>query len=118
MFRSSWPRWRPSLALAAPAGAATTDPIAHDPTLIKQGGWYYDVITGDSGAPDTYLPMRRSRDLVHWESLGPVFTTAAGVDPEELGITPGRLLGARHHLLPRRVPALLRRLAVRAPTTR
>src|SRR4051812_46751160 len=69
----------------APAGAAATDPIAHDPTLIKQGGWYYDVITGDAETK-TYLPMRRSRDLVHWEFLGPVFTTPPQWVLDELGV--------------------------------
>jgi arabinan endo-1,5-alpha-L-arabinosidase len=73
--------------LAAPARAAATDPIAHDPTLIKQGAWYYDVITGDAGTR-TYLPVRRSKDLIHWQLLGPVFTTPPAWVPAALGITP------------------------------
>ncbi|HYP45539.1 MAG TPA: family 43 glycosylhydrolase [Propionibacteriaceae bacterium] len=64
---------------AAPreAAAATrpTDPIAHDPTMVKQGDWYYVVITGDAGRPNTYLPMKRSKDLVNWTELDPVFTS-------------------------------------------
>ena len=68
-------------AAATAAGAATrsgslasTDPIAHDPTMIKQGSYYYLYITGDSGIPNTYLPMKRSKDLINWEELGPVFS--------------------------------------------
>jgi arabinan endo-1,5-alpha-L-arabinosidase len=88
MFRSILAAVAATLALAAPAGAATTDPIAHDPTLIKQGDWYYDVITGDIETR-TYLPMRRSKDLVHWQFLGPVFDTPPAWVPEQLGTTPG-----------------------------
>jgi hypothetical protein len=56
------------VAWPAPARAAATDPIAHHPTLIKEGAYYYDVITGDS-ATRTYLPLRRSRDLVHCQQF-------------------------------------------------
>lgn len=95
-----------ALLLAGPgvARAAATDPIAHDPTLIKQGAYYYDVITGDIETR-TYLPMRRSRDLVHWEFLGPVFTTPPAWVVDALGTTPGdfwapdiRYFGGRYHL--------------------
>ena len=44
-----------------------TDPIAHDPTIVREGDWYYVAITGDAGPDDTYLPMKRSRDLLNWE---------------------------------------------------
>jgi hypothetical protein len=73
--------------LAAPPSAAVTDPIAHDPTLIKQGAWYYDVITGDAGTR-TYLPVRRSQDLIHRESPRPVFTTPPAWVPPRWGVTP------------------------------
>jgi arabinan endo-1,5-alpha-L-arabinosidase len=73
--------------LRAP-GAANPDPIAHDPTLIKAGAWWYDIITGDI-ATRTYLPIRRSRDLVHWEFIGTVFRTAPAWVTAELGRTPG-----------------------------
>ncbi|MBG0565643.1 family 43 glycosylhydrolase [Actinoplanes aureus] len=79
-----------SLVPAAPAQAAppeSADPIAHDPTLIKQGRWYYEIITGDS-ATRTYLPIRRSTDLVHWTYVGTVFDTAPAWVVEELGVTP------------------------------
>jgi hypothetical protein len=72
---------------AAPAGRIADDPIAHDPTLIRQGRYYYSFITGDS-ATRTYLPMRRSTDLLHWSDLGPVFATAPGWVTEQLGTTP------------------------------
>jgi hypothetical protein len=79
-----------TLAQAAPtpAAAAATDPIAHDPTIIKQGDYYYSFITGDAGTR-TYLPMRRSTDLIHWTTLGVVFGAAPAWIPAELGVTPG-----------------------------
>jgi hypothetical protein len=89
-------------AAASPLGAASaastsqagvsqprpTDPIAHDPTMVKEGGYYYVIITGDAGRPNTYLPIKRSRDLVHWEELGPVFTSLPAWVTEQLGTTP------------------------------
>jgi arabinan endo-1,5-alpha-L-arabinosidase len=75
-------------AVAAPAGRIADDPIAHDPTVIKQGRYYYSFITGDI-ATRTYLPMRRSTDLLHWSDLGPVFTTAPDWITQQLGTTPG-----------------------------
>ncbi len=59
-----------------PVSASTerpVDPIAHDPTMVKEGDWCYVAITGDFPS-GTYLPMKRSKDLLHWEELGPVFT--------------------------------------------
>ncbi|MBO0870113.1 MAG: family 43 glycosylhydrolase [Micromonosporaceae bacterium] len=86
-------------AAAAPAGASTatsapqsasrpTDPIAHDPTMAREGGYYYVIITGDAGRPNTYLPIKRSRDLVHWDELGPVFTALPAWVSQQLGVTP------------------------------
>ena len=75
-------------AAAAPAGRIAADPIAHDPTIIKQGRYYYSFITGDI-ATRTYLPMRRSTDLLHWSDLGPVFGTAPAWIGAELGTVPG-----------------------------
>jgi hypothetical protein len=72
---------------AAAAGRVAADPIAHDPTMIRQGRYYYTFITGDSGT-HTYLPMRRSTDLLHWSDLGPVFATAPAWVTEQLGTTP------------------------------
>ena len=79
---------QPALASNSPVGRIADDPIAHDPTMIKQGRYYYAFITGDI-ATRTYLPMKRSADLLHWEELGPVFTTAPEWIPQQLGVTPG-----------------------------
>ncbi|WP_421732998.1 family 43 glycosylhydrolase [Cellulomonas sp.] len=87
------------LGLVAPATAATAgghapapatrpvDPIAHDPTMVKEKGWYYVAITGDAAFDDTYLALKRSRDLVHWEELGPVLTELPAWVLESLGVT-------------------------------
>ncbi len=63
------------LPASVPAPTRAADPIAHDPTMVKEGAWYYLVITGDSGRPNTFLPVKRSKDLVHWTELAPVFTS-------------------------------------------
>ena len=39
----------------------------HDPCIIKAGDVYYLFCTG------TGIPMRRSKDLIHWERAGSVF---------------------------------------------
>jgi len=80
---------------AAGAGAATVaggdaraeDPIAHDPTMVKEGDWYYVLITGDFETR-TYIPIRRSRDLRHWETVGVVFTELPAWVLEAIGATP------------------------------
>jgi len=82
----------PSAPVASAHGTPTgpirpVDPIAHDPTMVQEGGWYYVAITGDSGPDDTYLPMKRSRDLVHWQELGPVFTELQPWVFDALGVT-------------------------------
>lgn len=41
----------------------------HDPTIIRQADTYYLFCTGRG------IPIRRSRDLVHWELMGRVFPT-------------------------------------------
>ncbi|HYN94082.1 MAG TPA: family 43 glycosylhydrolase, partial [Pilimelia sp.] len=71
-----------------PGGGSPTDPIAHDPTMIKEGRYYYNIITGDIDTR-TYLPIRRSTDLVNWTVLGTVFTTPPAWVVAELGVTPG-----------------------------
>ena len=38
-----------------------------DPTISKDGDWYYVYATGQG------IEARRSRDLVNWELLPPVF---------------------------------------------
>ncbi|MPQ96596.1 family 43 glycosylhydrolase [Modestobacter sp. I12A-02628] len=68
----------PSPAITNPplvAGAdRPADPVAHDPTVVKEGDWYYLAITGDAATGRDYLPMKRSKDLLSWEALPPVFT--------------------------------------------
>ncbi|MCU1450197.1 MAG: putative endo,5-alpha-L-arabinanase [Acidimicrobiales bacterium] len=51
---------------AAPRLAGDTTPV-HDPAIAAAGGWFYIYSTG------TGIPIRRSTDLVHWESAGQVF---------------------------------------------
>jgi arabinan endo-1,5-alpha-L-arabinosidase len=45
---------------------------AHDPTIAKDGDYYYVFATGRATGGGT-LPIHRSRDLRHWESCGRVF---------------------------------------------
>ena len=81
----------PAAASATPPSRSEvrpTDPIAHDPTMVEENGWYYVAITGDAGVPHTFLPLKRSRDLVHWQELAPVFTTLPSWIVPALGIDP------------------------------
>src|SRR5262245_37896316 len=77
-------------AVTAPAavGRVAADPIAHDPSIARQGRYFYSFSTGDRGQPHTYLPVRRSTDLLHWESVGPVFTDPPAWVVTELGTVP------------------------------
>lgn len=52
----------------------------HDPTLIKEGEWYYMYSTdvyygGCQGSPlcDARIPIRKSKNLVDWQPIGHVF---------------------------------------------
>jgi len=63
------------------------DPAGHDPTLIRQGEWFYDFTTGVD-APRSYLPIRRSQDLVRWEPVGAVFTLPPAWVVRDLGVLP------------------------------
>jgi arabinan endo-1,5-alpha-L-arabinosidase len=77
-----------SAALATPAVAAPkadppplvagadrpADPVSHDPTLVKEGEWFYLASTGDLATGRDYIPMKRSKDLRTWQDLPPVFT--------------------------------------------
>jgi arabinan endo-1,5-alpha-L-arabinosidase len=73
--------------------ARPADPIAHDPTIAKEGGYYYVVSTGDAQNPGHYLPTKRSRDLVHWQETGPVFTSLPSWVGQQLGTTPADAWG-------------------------
>jgi arabinan endo-1,5-alpha-L-arabinosidase len=53
----------------------------HDPAIAASHGWYYLYSTGPG------LPMRRSKDLVHWQALGSVF--AGGAPPWATQLVPG-----------------------------
>lgn len=57
------------LLLACGTVFAQTGEVAgvHDPAVIRDGEYYYLCSTG------TGLPLRRSKDLMHWERCGQVF---------------------------------------------
>lgn len=61
----------------------------HDPDIAEEDGWFYVFSTGDG------VPIRRSRDLVHWENVGSVFDVPhpAWIDDYEWA-APGMGLGA------------------------
>ena len=66
------PKADPPPLVAGPGRPA--DPVVHDPTLVKQGKWFYLASTGDAATGRDYIPMKRSKDLRTWEDLPPVFT--------------------------------------------
>lgn len=68
-------------------GRIANHPTAHDPSVVKEGRYYYSFSTGEAESR-TYLPVRRSTDLLHWTLVGPVFTTAPAWVTNELGLTP------------------------------
>jgi hypothetical protein len=76
-----------SLVTAGTAGVGrvASDPSAHDPTIIKQGRYYYSISTG------SFLPVSRSADLLHWAQLAPVFAEPPSWVARELGFTPADL---------------------------
>ena len=61
---------------------------AHDPDIAHDGDWYYVFLTGPG------VTVKRSRDLVHWESTDSVFADPmpAWIDYE--WVEPGGGLGA------------------------
>jgi len=63
-----------STGIAAPAGTYQ-NPLSTencpDPAVLRSGGAYYLVST--SGSARDAFPIRRSRDLIHWERLGSLF---------------------------------------------
>ncbi len=87
LFGRSLPRWLPVLPVLAAALPAALRPFrataqapaagvpnaarrVHDPCIAREGDAYYVFSTGPG------IPVRRSRDLVHWEPLGRVFPDA------------------------------------------
>jgi arabinan endo-1,5-alpha-L-arabinosidase len=75
---------------ASPAGAAVQDPSAHDPTLVRQGEFFY-LLDSAHGFKRTLLSLRRSRDLAVWEEAGAVFARPPVWLVRELGELPARL---------------------------
>ncbi len=61
---------------------------SHDPDIARDGDWYYVFLTGPG------VSVKRSQDLVHWESIGSVFDESmpAWIDYE--WVEPGGGLGA------------------------
>src|SRR6478752_4362560 len=71
------------VGLTGPASPATAAPPATAERPVV-------AITGDAAFDRTYLPFKRSRDLVHWEDLAPAMTelpawvlSALGVSAEQ-----------------------------------
>jgi arabinan endo-1,5-alpha-L-arabinosidase len=46
---------------------------AHDPVMIRQNDTFYVFCTGGSVRSGNLIPIKKSRDLIHWESAGSVF---------------------------------------------
>ena len=76
------PHGPPSTVEAARLAGDVT-PV-HDPDIVKSGGWYYVYSTGAG------IPIRRSRDLVHWERVGQVFASGADIWAPDLSFFAGR----------------------------
>ncbi len=80
-----------AVSIAAPVHAASpADPLAHDPSMMRDGAHFYEVDTGGPGVPGS-LFLRRSTDLRRWEELGPVAPTLPTWVPSTLGLEPDRL---------------------------
>jgi arabinan endo-1,5-alpha-L-arabinosidase len=45
----------------------------HDPSIIREGDWFYLVSTNIARETGGFIPCRRSRDLVSWEKCGFIF---------------------------------------------
>lgn len=80
--------WGVPAAVAEPgstfdvASAGHRDPVAHDPSVVAEGRYFYSFSTGD------YLPVQRSTDLLRWESVGSVFAAPPEWVSRELGFVP------------------------------
>ena len=89
----------PALACVASARAQTGDIRVHDPVIIRADDVYYIFSTGRG------IPIRRSADLVHWESAGRVFEEMPDWMPEVVPEARGSLwapdisfFNGRYHL--------------------
>src|SRR3569623_964258 len=74
-----------AMSAAAPAMAAEAPPSinaemtgdlvpTHDPVMIKQGDTYYVFSTGRDRASGKLIPVKTSRDLIHWTAQGGLFS--------------------------------------------
>ena len=96
-----------------PVSRAVGDTYA-DPDVVRgKDGWWYAYATSDplrSGETTRhYIPMSRSRDLVHWTYAGDAFSPAKLPSWADQRPTTRRALGARRPLRGRPVADVLRR---------
>lgn len=84
------PAAEPADPHVATTGRRAADPVSHDPSVIRQGRYFYSFSTGDVAHP-SYLPVQRSTDLLHWTAVGTVFTAPPEWVTRELGFTPESL---------------------------
>ena len=63
----------------------------HDPAIIRQGDTFYVFCTGGSTRRGRggFIPIRCSRDLLHWTRCGSVFDTLPAWAPQEISGTRG-----------------------------
>jgi arabinan endo-1,5-alpha-L-arabinosidase len=62
------PSVAPTVAPSVVPAPATGDVTGvHDPTMVREGAWWYVLSTNDG------MGIRRSADLVHWQWVGRVF---------------------------------------------
>lgn len=56
----------------------------HDPVVIKEGDTYYVFSTGGGRRSGGVIPIRCSKDLVHWKEIGYVFESLPEWAPKEI----------------------------------
>ena len=63
----------------------------HDPAIIRQGDTFYVFCTGGSTRRGRggFIPIRCSRDLIHWTRCGSVFDSLPAWTPQEIPGTRG-----------------------------
>ncbi|MBO0810767.1 MAG: family 43 glycosylhydrolase [Microlunatus sp.] len=69
----------PSLTYTNPVSNSFSDTFEDPSVILAKNGWYYAYTTEDplkSGGPDGLMQIARTRDWVHWEYRGTVFTDA------------------------------------------
>jgi beta-xylosidase len=77
--RSTPPAPVASRPIAAPA--TYRNPVVGencpDPGVLRHGGWFWTVCTTNGNRTPDKFPIRRTRDLVHWERVGHIFPAGA-----------------------------------------